>query len=280
MLRIITDTVCDLVPGWQEEYQVDLIPVNIVIDGKSYLQGVELTNDEFFHYIETTGRIPGTSQPSPNQFIEFYRKVASKADTVLSMHVTEKLSGTFRSAVAAAKELYGELNIIPYDTTNGTICAGMMCREARILDRAGASIAQILERMDTIRRCMQLVITVDNLKYAQMSGRIKFLQAALGSLLQIKPIIELRDGMIELTGRARSRAKSLEEMINVMKKKLGDQKIHAGIVHVRDPRSAEQLLEMVKNSFNCVETVVAEVSIALAAHFGPGGLGFAAYPAE
>lgn len=280
MLKIITDMVCDLAPGWQEEYQVDLIPMNIIVDGKSYLQGVELSNEEFFQHIETTGRIPGTSQPSPNQFIEFYRKVADKADTVLSMHVTEKLSGTFRSAVAAARELAGELNIIPYDTTNGTICAGMMCREARIMDRAGATLNQILERMDAIRRSMQLVITVDNLRYAQLSGRIRFLEAVLGSFLQIKPIIELRDGMIEVTGRVRSRARSLEEMIKVMKKKMGDRRIHAGIAHVRDPQTAAKLLDMVKSNFNCVDAVISEVSIALAVHFGPGGLGFAAYPAD
>ena len=278
MLRIVTDMACDLATGWKEQYQIDSIPLNIIMDGKSYLQGVDLSDEEFYQYIAATGKIPSTSQPTPVQFIDFYRKVAKKEDSVLSIHVTQKLSGTLNSAEQAAQELSGEIHVIPYDSTNGTICAGMMCKEARILDRAGASIDKILRCMDEIRRNMKLVITINDLKFAQLSGRVRLLEATMASLLQIKPIIELKDGMIEVTGNVRSRAKAIEAMLINLKEKMGDQRIHAGIVHVRDRVSANSLCKEVLNRFNCIDIALTEVSIALAAHFGPGALGLAAYP--
>jgi DegV family protein with EDD domain len=278
MLRIVTDMACDLALGGKEEYQIDLIPLNIIMDGKSYLQGIELSDEDFYRYITVSGKIPSTSQPTPIQFIEFYRRVTKKGDSVLSIHVTQKLSGTLASAKEAAQALMGEINVIPYDSTSGTICAGMMCKEARLLERAGASLDEILTRMDVIRNTMQLVITLDNLKFAQMSGRVKLLEASIASLLQIKPIIELKDGMIAVTGKVRSRAKAIEAMLNILKNKFGDRRIHAGIVHVRDVPDAENLRKEVLRRFNCIDVVLTEVSITLATHFGPGALGLAAYP--
>jgi DegV family protein with EDD domain len=278
MLRIVTDSVCDLATGWKEEYLIDMIPLNIIMDGKSYLQGVELSDDDFYHYINESGKIPSTSQPTPLQFTDFYQKVAHKGETVLSIHIGQNFSGTLASAKEAAHELEGKMTIIPYDSTSGTICVGMMCKEARILDRAGASLDTILARMDAIRNVMQLVITVDNLKFAQMSGRIKLLEASFASLLQIKPIIELKNGTIEVTQKVRSHAKAIDAMLDIMKNKVGDQRIHAGIVHVRDVPDAEILQKEVLKRFNCIDVVLTEVSTTLATHFGPGALGLAAYP--
>jgi DegV family protein with EDD domain len=274
------DTAGDLPPKWQEKYQIDLIPINIIHDGKNYLQGIDLSYDDFYRIVETSNSIPSTSQPTPYQFVEFYRKIAKPEDTVLSIHVTEKLSGTMDSANKAAQELEGELNIIPFDSASGTICMGMMAREARMMDQQKKTIDEILKRLEFIRDKMQLVFTVDTLKFASMSGRVKHLQAALASMLRVKPIIELKNGVIEMGEKVRSRAKSIELLLEKMKRKFGDTRINVGVVHAHDPNSGMDLLKEVIKRLNCAEAVLGEVSISLAAHFGPGTLGIAAYPVQ
>ena len=140
MLRIVADTAADLPVAWIRDYVVDLIPLNIHFGEKKYLQGIDLTDHEFYQLANETGKIPKTSQPSPAQFVDFYRKAGLAGDTVLSIHVTGKLSGTLASAERAAKELAGEMHIIPFDSGCGSAGQGYMCKEARLLERNGASI--------------------------------------------------------------------------------------------------------------------------------------------
>jgi DegV family protein with EDD domain len=278
MLKIVMDTAGDLASGWEQEYEINQIPINIIHEGKSYLQGIDMKYEDFYKLVDSSGTIPTTSQPTPYQFVEFYRKIAKKGDTVLSIHVTEKLSGTMTSANEAAKEMQGEMNIVPFDSASGTISMGMMCKEARQMDRSGASLQEILKRLDFIRRNMQLTATLDTLKYARLSGRVKYLQAALASILQVKAIMELKDGVIEVTEKARSRAKSIELVLSIMEKKLAGKKINAGVVHARDAQSGQDLLQKVLQRFDCAEASLSELSISLAAHFGPGALVLVAYP--
>lgn len=280
MLRIAMDTAGDLPEGWREDYQIDLIPINIIHEGKTYLQGIDLSYEDFYRLVETTDALPSTSQPTPYQFTEFYRKIARPRDTILSIHVTEKLSGTMASARAAAEELKNELHIVPFDSASGTISMGMMAREAREMDNNGKSLDEILKRLEFIREKMELIFTVDTLKFAQMSGRIKHLQAALASLLNVKPIIELKDGIIEMGEKVRSRSKSIDKLVEKMKNKFGDQRVNIGVVHARDKAAGMDLLKRVIEQFNCTQAVLGELSISLAAHFGPGTLGVVGYPVE
>ncbi|TSA47481.1 MAG: DegV family EDD domain-containing protein, partial [Chloroflexi bacterium] len=105
MLRIVTDGAADVPAGWEKEYEIDVIPINIQFGEKTYLQNVDLDSEGFYKLVDESKKIPKTSQPSPHQFMEFYKKIAQKGDTILSVHVTSKLSGTYASAVAAAEEL-------------------------------------------------------------------------------------------------------------------------------------------------------------------------------
>jgi DegV family protein with EDD domain len=280
MIKIVMDTAGDLPSGWQQEYQIGLIPINIIHEGKSYLQGIDMHYEDFYSLVDTSGSIPSTSQPTPYQFTEFYRKIAKKGDTVLSIHVTEKLSGTMASANESAKELKGEINVVPFDSASGTVCMGMMAKEARLMDRAGLSLQEILKRLEFVRKNMQLIATLDTLKYARLSGRVKYLQAALASVLQVKRIFELKEGIIEMTKKVRSRAKAIELVLTKMENKLSGKKINAIVVHARDIEAGNAMLKQVVQRFNCAEVNLAELSISLAAHFGPGTVGLAAYPVE
>lgn len=280
MLRIVMDTAGDLPEGWQEEYQIDLIPINIIHEGKTYLQGVNLGYEEFYQLVENSSTLPSTSQPTPYQFVEFYRKIASPGDTILSIHVTEKLSGTMASAKQAATELKNEFQIFPFDSAAGTISMGMMAKEAREMDRTGKSVKEIIKRLEFIRLNTKLFFTLDTLKFASMSGRVKHLQASLADLLKVKPIIELKDGVIVMGEKVRSRAKSIDLILSKMKQNFGNQRIKVGVIHARDREAGLEVLRRVISQHDCAEAVLGELSISLAAHFGPGTLGLVAYPVE
>jgi DegV family protein with EDD domain len=278
MLKIITDSAGDMPPDWGKEFDFHIIPVNIHIGDQTYLQGVDLSDAEFYERAEKTGVIPKTSQPSPHQFITFYRQIASPGDTILSIHITSQLSGTFASAQMAARELEGEFNIIPFDSKAGSAAQAFMCREARELDRAGASLEEILQRLVFIRDHIQIVLTLDTLEYARMSGRVKTLQAALASMLNIKPIIDLQNGVLDMTERVRTRKRALDRLLEMIEERVGSQPINAAIVQSMDPKTGEILRKLAELRFQCHELIVTELSIAIAANLGPGTVGMIAYP--
>ncbi|RJP48416.1 MAG: DegV family protein [Anaerolineaceae bacterium] len=280
MLRIVTDGAADILPEWADEYGIEMIPVNILFGEKSYLQGVELDNEGFYRLVDESKRIPKTSQPSPHQFVEFYRKVAQKGDTILSIHITAKLSGTYASAVSAAEELKGEFNVIPIDSACGSLGIGLMCREARKMERAGKSIDEIVKYIEEIKSNTLVILTLDTLEYAKMSGRVGTMQAALASLLNVKPIAVLRDGVLNMAEKVRTRKAALERVIAMAKEEYGDKPVYLAVVHARDVKSGQALLDDAMKHFNCKETMLGELSISIAANLGPGTVGLILYPAE
>jgi DegV family protein with EDD domain len=280
MLRIVTDGAADMPNEWLEEYDIQVIPINIHFGDKTYLQNLDLDNEGFYRMVDDTHRIPKTSQPSPHQFSEFYRKIAQPGDTILSLHVTSKLSGTYDSAVNAAHELKGRINIIPFDSLCGSAGIGMLCREARLKDRSGASLEQILNRLETIRKHLCITLVLDTLKYARLSGRVGTLQAALASVLNVKPIVTLQDGMLQMTERVRTRGASLDRVIKIMQDKFGDSLLNMAVVHARDYASATFLMEKVRKSFNLKDLIMTDLSISVAANLGPGTVGIVAYPEQ
>ena len=280
MLRIVTDGAADILPEWGSEYGIDMIPVNILFGEKSYLQGVELDNEGFYRLVDETKRVPKTSQPTPHQFVEFYRKIAEKGDTILSIHITAKLSGTYTSAIAAAEEVKDEFKVIPIDSESGSLGIGLMCREARRLERDGKSVDEIVQYLEDVKHKIRVILTLDTLEYAKMSGRVKTLQAALASVLNVKPIAVLSGGDLSMTERVRTRKASLQRVIEMAEEEYGDNPVYLAAVHARDLKSGEGLLEEAKSHFNHKETMVGELSISVAANLGPGTVGLIVYPLE
>ncbi len=280
MLRIVTDGAADILPEWGQEYGIEVIPVNILFGEKSYLQGVELDNEGFYKLVDDTKRIPKTSQPSPHQFVEFYRKIAQKGDTILSIHITAKLSGTYASAIAAAEELKDEFKVIPIDSAVGSLGIGLMCREARKLERAGKTVDEIVSYLEDIKYKIRVILTLDTLEYAKMSGRVKTLQAALASLLNVKPIAILRNGDLNMAERVRTRKASLDRVIEIAEEEFGKKPVYLAVVHARDAKSGQGLLDDAKSHFNHKEIMLSDLSISIAANLGPGTVGLILYPVE
>lgn len=282
MLRIVTDGAVDMPVEWFKEYAIDRIPINVHFgEAKTYLQDVELSLDDFYKLVDGKSLpFPKTSQPSPHQFAEFYKKIAKEGDTILSIHITSKLSGTYASAVAAAEEVKGMFKVVPVDTLGGSIGTGFMCRAARQMERAGKSVEEIVQYIESVRTKTLIILTLDTLDYARRSGRVGTLSAALASLLNVKPIALLKDGVVNMVDKVRTRKAALERVLDMAKDAYGDRPVLMGVVHARDLASAQALMEEAKKRLNVKEVVITDLSISLAINFGPGTVGLVLYPAE
>jgi len=279
-LRIVIDSAGDMPEGWAVDYDIQIIPINIHFEEETYLQGVNLSNQQFYQLARASRVFPKTSQPTPQQFIQHYRQAAKPGDRVISLHVTGKLSGTLASAEMAARELQGEIEIYPIDSQSGSAAMGLMAREARLMERAGSSLEQIVQRMRWISDQVQIILTLDTMEFARRSGRVKALQAALASLLDVKPVIVLRSGLLELGDRVRTRKRALEYVVEAMAKRIGERLVRIAVVHAEDPAAAAVLRRLAQARLNCAELIETELSIGVAANLGPGTVGLVAYPLE
>jgi len=280
MLRIVTDGAADVPVGWDKEYDIKIVPINIHFGEKTFIQYVDMDFDGFYREVETNKIFPKTSQPSPHQFAEFYRNNFKKGETILSIHVTSKLSGTYASCVAAAEELKSEYNIIPFDSQGGSLGIAFLCRTARKLERAGKSVDEIIKTLEALRSQVLIILTLDTLEFAKRSGRVGTLSAALASILNVKPIARLQDGIVEMVEKVRTRKAALARVVEMGKEAYGDRPASIGVLHARDLESGKALLEDAKKHLNMKDAELIDLSISLAVNFGPGTVGLVLYPAE
>jgi len=276
MLRIVTDGGADMPDGWEEEYDINLLPLRVRFGEEEFVQGVNIDKTNFYQIVAEKRMVPNSSLPSPHQVVEYYRKIAKKGDEILSIHITSKLSGTFSIMQMAAKEVQKEFNVFPFDSGAGSAIQGFMCREARLMNLQGCSVQDIIKRLEDIRKRVVVIFTLDNLEYARMNGRINGMMSAISSLLKVKPIVVLGDGQLQMGEKVRTRSRSIERVIEMVRDRIGEREVTMAVVHANDPATAVSMVERVKQMLHIKELVVTELSIPVAANLGPGTVGIAA----
>jgi DegV family protein with EDD domain len=279
MIRIVVDSTCDLPAEYFDEYGITIVPINIRFGNETYEDGITLDHAGFYQKIDELGILPSTSQPSAGQFKAYYERLQKEGATeILSLHVTAKLSGTYQSAELAREMVQGQVAVYPFDSACGSAGLGFMAVEASRMARAGKTVADILARMEVIRGRMSILLTLKDLRFAQMSGRVGKLQSSLASLLNLKPIVLLENGLIDVTEKVRARGKAVDRVLNIMVERVGTSApVNLAVIHAADPEPGEELLQRARALFNCRETFLADLTSSLVVHFGPGTLGLVAY---
>jgi DegV family protein with EDD domain len=272
MLKVISDTTCNLAPELIAAHRIPTAPIAIQFGEESYDEFVNLDRELFYRRIQETGRIPTTSQPSPAWFAEHYRQAARARQPVLVITVTSKHSGTHHSAMLA-RSLVPEADVEVFDSASISLGTGWMVLEAVEMAARGMTRSAVLQRLGTIRRNSHLYLTPATLKYLQMSGRVGKLQGALASVLDVKPIIILQDGVLEARETVRTRGKALERLVALAEAAAGSAPIRLGIVHARSPEEGLKLLEMATPRLNCEAVMMEDLVPSLAVHGGPGVVG-------
>lgn len=279
MLRITTDSTCDLPPDFFGQYNITVVPIPISFGTDTYQDGVTIDRPTLYHKIQALGMVPRTSQPSVGQFAAVYNSLADEGATeVLSLHVGAKLSGTVQSADLAGQMVAGRVRVVPYDSGCGSAGLGFMVLEAVRMSQAGKTMAEIVARLETIRPRIAIVLTVKDLRFAVLSGRIGKLQASVASLLHIKPIVVLKDGLLGVSDKVRTQQKGIEQMLKVMADRVGTTApVNLAAVHAEASEAGQALLDQARAMFDCRETFLTELAASLGVHFGPGTIGLVGY---
>ena len=278
-IGIVVDSCCDLPKAILEKFDIKVVPANINIGKRSYEDGVDMTREELYRKMEE-GIIPTTSAPAPGKFLEAYRELEERARTILSIHATSKLSAIYQTAVLA-RSMVPEIDIRVIDSLSVSMGTGFLALAAARASEAGKTVQEILAIIEDVKTRMNVFATVETLKYLQLSGRVSSLQGLFASLLDVKPILAIRDGLIEAVGKVRSRARSLEQLLEFTQEAVrGAETISVAIAHAYTPKDAEWLKERVGAILKCKEVFVVEVTPALAALGGPGLIGVVSYAEE
>ena len=269
MIKIATDSTCDLPPGYFQDYDITVVPINIQFGTETYEDGITIDRETFVRKIDEMGILPTTSQPSAGQFEQYYEKLREEGATdIISVH----------SAILAQEMMEDRVRVHPFDSASGSVALGFMTMEASRMARAGKSVAEILSRMEEIRDRACLILTLKDLRYAQMSGRTGRLQSSLASLLSIKPIVLLEDGLLDVVEQVRTQRKAIDRLLDILAERVGrSEPVNLAAIHARAPEGGQELLERAKSLFNCQETFMADLTSSLVVHFGPGTLGLFAY---
>lgn len=277
MIKIVADSTCNLSPEQLQRYDIRVAPISIQFGAETYEEDVDIDRDLFYRKIDEMGIIPTTSQPSPGRFADYYRELTEQGHSILSIAITSKHSGTYQSAILA-KDMVPEADVEVFDSATISLGTGYMVLEAARAAEAGQSRESILKRLEHIRDNMCFSFTPATLKYLRMSGRVGGLATAFASLLDIKPVITLEDGLLESREKVRTRAKAVNRLLELTEEALGTtDPINVGVTHARAPEEGQALLEKAQARFNCQETLIADLVASLTVHGGPGTLILFAY---
>ena len=271
MVRIVTDSTADLTKEQQQAVGITVVPLNVHFGDQVFRDHVDLTADEFFGRLKASAQLPRTSQPSVGVFEEAYRTLRQNGDEIVSVHLSSKVSGTYNSALMAAKAV-DEQAIEVVDSLSTSMALGFMALEGARLARAGRDRATIAERLRALVAKARVICVVDTLTYLERGGRIGKARALLGSLLNVKPILQLRDGEVVPVGRARGRPQALNKLVELLER--DGQVSQLAIMHGAAQADAEQLRERVAASYPGLDILLTEIGAVLGTHTGPGVIGF------
>jgi len=276
-MQIVTDSGTDLGLSPQEaaEYNVHVVPLTVTLDGKSYLEGIDIEPGDFYKLLADSKNLPITSQPSAGKFAELYRNLAATDPDILSIHMTSGLSGTFNSALAGA-DLVPEANVTHIDTKTLSAAAGWQVEAAARASKAGWTLDRILGLVGKIGDACDSIYTLDELKYLIHGGRISHMKGIIASLINIKPMIgvEKENGTYSQLGQVRTFKGALKGLVEQMKKKHAPgSELRVQVLHSFNPEGANQLKEQVDKVFKCNWLPIGPMSLVLGAHTGPSMVG-------
>lgn len=276
--RIVTDSTADLSEEQVKLYGIKVVPISVSFGSKNYADGVDLDANQFYEKLTTELELPKTSQPSPEVFRQVYNEIAGKNETIFSIHISGKLSGTLNSAEVAAKMV--EAKVVTIDTKTASQGIGLsvlVAAEAACRDMPENDILAITNK--SVQQTFS-VFAVDTLEYLQRNGRIGKAASLIGSLLQIRPILYADpDGMVAPYDKVRGRSQIIPSLVAAALKNVSpDQPVNLSVVHSWNDEGANDLLAELKKHYNLVNLHVGMVGPAIGAHIGPGAIGLMIQP--
>jgi DegV family protein with EDD domain len=277
VVRIVTESTADIPPELAAKLDITIIPSYVVFGSESYRDGIELTKEQFYERLSMTREIPSTATPPPAVYEEAYRRLARESDEIVSIHLAANLSGLYNAASLAAKSV-SKARIVVVDSQQVTMGYGWMAIAAAEAAQRGATLEKVVSLVEGLKDRCRFLAVLDTLDFLFRGGRVGWVQAMLGTLMRIKPIIEVQRGEVRLVERARTQARSLDRLVALIQA-LGPLE-RAMVLHADAPLWAEQLADQVQVLFPGWERLVGHAGVTIASHAGPGAIGIACVTAQ
>ena len=276
-VAIVTDSTADLPPQLAASRSITVVPLTLNFDGKALLDGVDIRPDEFYRRLPSVATHPTTSQPSAGRFAEAYSALLADHDAVVSIHISEKLSGTYESARQAAAMTDAE-RVRVVDSENVSMSLGLLALTASSLAASGADAETIEAKMLDMRPLVQTYFSVATLEFLRRGGRIGRASAFLGSVLQVKPVLCIRDGLVTPLERVRTFDRALNRIVELTREVDRGHGVCVIVGHADAGADAERIgreLEPIAETL-----MIQPLGPVVGAHAGPGVVGVGCYPAE
>lgn len=277
-IKIVTDSTAYLPEATVREHDIRVVPLCVHFGDQDFKEGVELSIEEFYVRLREAPELPSTSQPSPGDFRTVFEELAEQGHQILTLTISSKLSGTYNSAMAAKSDL-PEAQIAVVDSLSTSVGLHLMLMAALESTQNGASLEEVVERVEGIRDRLHVLFVVDTLEYLAKGGRIGNAKAFLGTLLKVKPILILKDGAIEPLEQVRSKRKAEMRMLDLIEERLaeGAPQAQVAVTHALVPDEAGIVAQELVDRLGCAHPLLSEVGPVIGTHTGPGVVGVAAY---
>jgi DegV family protein with EDD domain len=286
MVRVVTDSSSHLSAEVRAKYKISVVPLQVLFGTRTFRDEVDLSNEQFFHMLTHEKVHPTTSAPPPADFIHAWKPILDAGEEIVCLCLPSGLSATYSSAVNAKAQMEQEHGApLPITINDGhwlSMAQGFQCIEAARVAMAGGTREEALKAAVALDDRISLIFFVDTLEYLKRGGRIGKAQAWLGTMFNVKPILEIAHSRVEPLERVRSRKAGIARLLEMVQvppttngPRKGDGALHIAVLHARAPEPAQMLEDELRARFNVAEIVRAEIGPTIATHTGPDSLGLA-----
>ncbi len=278
---IVVDGTASFSPEVQREFDIRLLPLHVDIGSETFTANVDLTADEFYRRIAAPGVLTGTSQPNMGECRDVYDAIVAEGTRqLLVMTIATELSGTFSVASTTAQAMPG-VSIQVIDTRSVAGGISLIATACARLRRGGSSFEQTVALARKLSGKVAIYAVADTLEYLKRSGRVSGAQALFGSMLKMKPILEVANGVVHPADRVRTRERAVQRMKELVEARVPEgARIHACTLHTNAPDRAREVADWVQERYHCVEHWIAEAGPVIGARAGPGVVGLCWYREE
>lgn len=271
MIKIITDTTCDLPKGLIEKYNIKALPITIDIDGKTYKDGIDISTSEFYSKIKDTDNLPKTAQINPLVFEETFKEELDNGNKIICITISSKLSGTYNSANIAKNSLDSD-DIYIIDSKGASMTYGLVVLEVAKMINLGLDINTIIEKTNNFINRQKSIVFVNSLEMLKKGGRLSPSSIFIGNLLNIKPIIEFKDGELVATNKVRGKKKAFKHLADFIKNHDIDDSVDIYVTHSNDTESCTEMIKLLHSNGINNNIRVAEIGPAVGTHLGEGAI--------
>lgn len=279
-VAILADSIACLTPEMVKQYQLRIIPINIHFNGNIYKDGVDISSTEAYRLLDKAPEYFASSPASVGEYIDAYREAAARAEGILCITLSFKLSTLYNMANVAKEDVSNELHQTPIevmDSKTAAVGEGLIVSAAARAAAEGKDLAEVTKVAKAVRDKISVIGIMETIRHVYRTGRIPKITAKVGSVLNIKPIFTITEGVVHIAGLNRSKEKAVKRALKMMRKEVGTRPVHVAVAHADVLEEGERLKEQISSEFNCVELWLTDFSPVMGYATGAGVLAVAFY---